>query len=144
MLDHYEKEFKYLSCEVSKQWWLSICPKKEVLVNSVKNPYNIKSGKYPLKGCTLPTLPFPHVFMAFHKTEKLQLCSFRMKTSAVLRKWEHTSDPTMAQKRLLQQTALCPGSQSVLVPWNQNDHTMKLWSTSANPKGFSLCLLQSV
>lgn len=47
-------------------------------------------------------------------------------------------------KRLLPQAATCLDSQSILVSQRQNDHTVKQWSTSAHPKGFSLCLLQAV
>lgn len=52
-------------------------------MNFVKNPYNVKSGKYtphPKRFHSPNTLPFPCVFMAFHETENLQLCSSRKKT----------------------------------------------------------------
>lgn len=39
-------------------------------MNFVKNPDNVKSGKYTPKGFTLPILPFPRVFMAIYKSEK--------------------------------------------------------------------------
>lgn len=67
-------------------------------MNFVKNPYNV-SRKYTPKGFTLPKLPFPSVLcMAFHETENAQLCSARIKTSAVVRTRGHTSDSTTGQK----------------------------------------------
>ena len=65
-----------------------------------QEPWQCQEWKYTPKGLTLPTLPFPCVFMAVHETETLQLCSSRMKASATVRTWGHTWVRNGAKKAL--------------------------------------------
>ena len=94
-------------------------------MNFVKNPDNVKSGKYTPKGFTLPTLPFPRVFMAGYKTEKTTALFTQDEDFSICHNMGTYYEFTMRQKRLLHQMATCPGSQAIVVPQRHNDHTGK-------------------
>lgn len=84
-------------------------------MNFVKNPYNVKSGKYtphPKRFHSPNTLPFPSVLWPF---TKLKTYSFvhpgRKPHSSCQNMWTHIGFRNGA-KRLLHQTAMCPDSQA--------------------------------
>lgn len=64
--------------------------------------------------------------MAFCETEKWQLCSLRIKTSAVVRIWGHISDSTMGQKK--GSSTKLPCAQVPRMSWFCGHRMTALWS----------------